>query len=165
MLLDNVSSLRDVAAKFDIPIGTLHRHRVNHQGWVVTSDNAERMAKENRRRELMAAESRIAYLEAKLPTREELGEKLEDCIARLDNIVTKHEKAGGVDTIALRGLGEMRATVADLAKLAGHVGGTAPTVNVGVQVNMNANDIGAAIAQHLSAADPSLLIEATADEY
>ena len=59
MLLDGVSSLREVEARFSIPIATLHRHRVTHQGWVTEKDNKARMKKENDRREAMAAPSRI----------------------------------------------------------------------------------------------------------
>ncbi len=149
-LLDEATSLRDVEAKYGIPIATLHRHKVKHQGWVPEVDQAVRMKKENAKRAEMAAASRVAYLESKLPSREELSDVLESVVERLDAIVARNETEGGVDAIAISGLSNIRQTISELGKIAGHVGsGSQTQVNVGVSVNLSANDIAKALSQQL----------------
>jgi hypothetical protein len=167
MLLDGVSSLRGVGAKFGFGAQALHRHKVNHMGWRPAVDEAERRAKEEKKREQFAAPSRVAYLESKLPTREELGATLEDVVARLDAIVTKHEGADdGNDVIKLKGLGEMRSTVSELAKLAGHIGGgAAQTLNIGVAVSVSAADVAAELSRRLGTVPRSDVRDAIVADY
>lgn len=170
-MLSGGMTLRQISAKFGIGHTTLHNHRVRCQGIAPTRKpgpphTPEDDARSRQKRKEAAAPSRIAALEAGLPSREELGATLEDCISRLDAIVTRNEDSG-VDAVALKGLGEIRSTVSELAKLAGHVGaGSTQNINVGVQVSVSANDIASALAQHLtgSTVKPATLLELAADE-
>lgn len=169
MLLDGSTSLRDITTKYGIPKTTLHRHRVKCQGWMPTPDHQVRIQRENERRELMAAPSRLAAVEAALPNKNELGDILGSCISRLDVIVARCEE-NGADAIAISGIDAIRKQVGDLARIAGHIGtGSQTNVNVGVSVSVSASDIGAALAQHLSGgkvsrSDAAKVLELTANE-
>jgi hypothetical protein len=154
--------LRQVSEKYGIPKSTVHNHRIRCQGIAATSDPEKQRAKGKEKREAAAAPSRIAALEAALPTREELGGSLEDVIYRLDRIISKHEHDDGTDTIALKGLGEMRSTIDALAKLAGHVGAgsTDRSVHVNVGLAISAADIASSLSAHLGTVSRSQAIEA-----
>ena len=162
-LLDPNASLRDVMREFGIATTSLHRHRVSHQGWVPVKDMKARTEKENKKRAEMAAPSRVAYLESKLPTRDECGEVLSQCVDRLDKIVKRAEKSGA-DAVAISGLDGIRKQIADLSRLAGHIGG-APMVNVGVAVNVSAADVASELARYLGAAAAPDIREAISADY
>jgi hypothetical protein len=130
-------------------------------------DIAERARKDKEKREKIAAISRVAYLESTLPSKEELGDVLGQCISRLDKIVARAEK-NGADVVGISGIDAIRKQVGDLARLAGHVGGgSTQNINVGVSVSVSAKDIGASIASHLGAlptTDTANILELTANE-
>jgi hypothetical protein len=165
-LLDGTTSLREITARYGIPKSTAHKHKVNCMGAPTDPNPTAHLRRDAEKREKLAATSRVAYLESKLPTREELGATLESVVTRLDRIVSKHETDGGTDVVALKGLAEMRSTVSELAKLAGHVGaGSTQQINVGVQVSMSAKEIASELALRLGAAPPIEIREAIAADY
>jgi hypothetical protein len=160
-------SLRQVSEKYGYTRSTLHNHKLRCQGIPASKGmprphTPETDALARQKRKDLAAPSRIAALEAALPTREELGASLEDVIYRLDRIISKHEQDDGTDAIALKGLGEMRSTIDALAKLAGHVGAgsTDRSVHVNVGVAISAADIASSLSAHLGTVSRSQAIEA-----
>jgi hypothetical protein len=97
-----------------------------------------------------------------LPSRENLSGRLDAITARFDKIAAKCEREGAT-ALSISALDKLRLTIESLARIAGHSGGgSGTTVNVGVNVAMNAGDIGASIARHLAATSlpPAQVIEA-----
>ncbi len=158
-LLDETRSYRDIHAEFGIAKSTLANHKARCMGAPTIPDVAERARFTKAKRERMAATSRVAYLESTLPSKEELGDVLGQCISRLDKIVARAEK-NGADVVGISGIDAIRKQVGDLARLAGHVGSNGPMqANVQVNIAMTANDIGASIAQHLGSIKPVEALE------
>jgi hypothetical protein len=159
--------LRQVSEKYGYTRSTLHNHKIRCQGIPASKGmprphTPETDALARKKRKDLAAPSRVAAMEAILPTREELGSNLEDVVARLDRIACKHEADGGTDTLALKALAEMRSTIDALAKLAGHVGAgsTDRSVHVNVGVAISAADIASSLSAHLGTVSRSQAIEA-----
>ncbi len=166
-LIDESVSLREITSKYGIAKSTLHQHKTRCMGAPTIPNTAERARRNKEHNERVASISRVQYLESQLPSRDELGGVLQSVIDRLDAIVARNEADGGVDVVAVSGLSGIRQTVADLAKLAGHVGsGSQTNVQVGVSVAISADQIAGTLAQHLSGASvkPSQLLELSADE-
>ncbi len=166
-LIDESVSLREITSKYGIAKSTLHQHKTRCMGAPTIPNTAERARRTKEHNEKIASISRVQYLESQLPSRDELGGVLQSVIDRLDAIVAKNEAEGGVDVVAVSGLSGIRQTVADLAKLAGHVGGgSTQQINVGVSVAVNADQIAASLASHLTGltVKPSELLELSADE-
>lgn len=171
-IVGGVMSLREVSTKYGITKSTLHNHKIRCMR-VVPSPNkgqpdpAAKRVKAKEAREAIAVPSRIAFLESCLPTREELSLKLEHCIEKLEAIVERNSGDDGVDVVAISGLSGIRQTVADLAKIAGHVGGAAQVqTNVQVNVAVSACDIANSLAGLLASQQvpPIDLLELSADE-
>jgi hypothetical protein len=70
---------------------------------------------------------------ASLPSRDELGAMLGALLPRLDAI-ENDAKAKGSSLTQLKAIGEMRQTIADIARVAGATGSSNTTVNVNVDV-------------------------------
>jgi hypothetical protein len=148
------TATRTLAAEYNLSKAAVARHKINCAG-IITPTLEERREP-----------SRATVHSARLPDRDELGVMLLGLHARLDAIATRCEDEGAA-ALSISAIDKMRLQLADVARLQGFGGGGADKsvhVNVGVQVN--AQDIGASLAQHLSGLtmEPSTLIELAGDE-
>jgi hypothetical protein len=157
--------LRQISAEFGVAKSTLGSHRLKCMGLAPVERPPPKPKPEKPNREDITAPSRLAGILSQLPSREEIGDRLGSIVDRLEEISAEcHE--GGSMALSITSLDKMRASLDSLARLAGHIGTNSTQVNVGVQVSVSANDIAAALAQHLTGntVEPSKLLELSADE-
>ena len=112
-----------VAHDYGLTGSSVHRHRKNCLK--LASSNAIK-------KELAQGSAAIALL----PSKEDLGSRHFDVIARIDEICAQARAEGSLQ-IALSGLNSIRQTLDSLARLAGHLQPAGTQVNVAVQTNVN----------------------------
>ena len=113
------ATLSEIARRHGLALGSLHRHRSKCLG-LPTSQA------------VTAAPSRLAGIEAALPTREEVAGGFASIRSQLDGIVAD-AKAKGQLSISVAALDGLRKTWADTARLAGHD----RPADTNIQVNVN----------------------------
>ena len=113
------ATLSEIARRYGLALGSLHRHRSKCLG-LPTSQA------------VTAAPSRLAGIEAALPTREEVAGGFASIRSQLDGIVAD-AKAKGQLSISVAALDGLRKTWADTARLAGHD----RPADTNIQVNVN----------------------------
>ncbi len=136
--------VRQIAKELGIPKSTLQSHKNRCTGL----------------KELTPLErtepTRATIALATLPSKEEMANKYADLGARIDQIIAAAEGSGSL-MVAISGLGQLRQTFDSISKLAGH---TMPApAQVQVNVAINAETIGFAIAKHLKTIDAATLEE------
>src|SRR3954469_6410988 len=113
------ATLSEIARRYGLALGSVHRHRSKCLG-LPTS------------RAAIAAPSRLAGIEAALPTREEVAGGFASIRSQLDTIVDA-ARAKGQLSISVAALDGLRKTWADTARLAGHD----RPVDTNIQLNVN----------------------------
>ena len=139
--------IRTLAAETGLSNAALGRHKLRCAG-VITQSREER-----------TEPSRATVALAMLPSREELGSMLLNFKDRLDAIAQKCEQDGAA-ALSIQALDKMRLQIESISRLGGHTVTPSQTVNVGVQLNITAADIGAALADRLEGVLPIKVIEA-----
>lgn len=134
---------RALATEFGLSKGAIHRHKLQCAGLAPVGTKKVREAQ----REISQGTVALALL----PTRDQLGSRYEMLGERIDAIIEDAKKAGSL-AVAVQGLNSLRQNWDSLAKLAGHTGPNTQ-VNVGVQVNIRAEDIASELAKHLTGAN------------
>lgn len=148
------TAIRTLAAEYGLGKSAIAKHKIDCAG--VVSPTLEE------RRE----PSRATVHSARLPDREEIGVMLLGLHTRLNDIATRCETEGA-SALSISAIDKMRLQLQDLARLQGMTTtGSDRSINVSVGVQVNAQDIGASLAQHLSGltVEPSKLIEVVANE-
>ena len=140
-------TVRSLSKEYGIPKSTLQRHKVECAGLKFPTAEVRREA----------TQGTVAL--TLLPSRNEIGGMYLDVRERLHTIIDQAEKQG-TGAISVSGLNAVRQTLDSLARLAGHTMSPSQTVNVGVQLNITAADIGAALADRLEGVLPTKVIEA-----